>query len=235
MSTTADGQAATVDVHTLGGTFDEAAVDQWELAAAQRALKNLKAVASGQVMVDLLADQIEAGDQHVKELLAASDGTYRESRTEFTVRGLTGTGLAEWFQSQWRKSQADADFDNKTLFFNAHPEHYGAPPHYRGGNVEMIGGHLIRFKAVALSELPVEVRSFYAPEYPVPLMNALLTLDDDTPFAYCVHQARDTETGSDVVVRVLYPSAAPDSLIEGHCRHLAIEFRTWIRSAAAGR
>ncbi|WP_173867890.1 hypothetical protein SALCHL_001843 [Streptomyces albus subsp. chlorinus] len=43
----------------------------------------------------------------------------------------------------------------------------------------------------------------------------------------------DTGTGADVVVRVIYPSAAPDSTIEGHCEHLAIEFRSWIRNAAA--
>ncbi|MEU7045463.1 hypothetical protein AB0A77_31010 [Streptomyces varsoviensis] len=219
----------TVDVHTMGRTYDETAVDQWELAAARRALKNLKSVAGGQVMMDLLADQIAAGDRFQKELIEASAGTYRESRTEFTVRGLSGTGLAAWFQAQ----AATGRFQDKALLLNAHPEHYVEPPTYTGGMVETIGGHLTRFKVSVARELPPLVAEYLDASYPVTLMNALLSLDDGTPFAYCLHQARDTATGADVVVRVIYPSAAPDSMIEGHCQHLSIEFRSWIRNAAA--
>ncbi|MFD5249939.1 hypothetical protein ACFWIW_35705 [Amycolatopsis sp. NPDC058340] len=107
------------------------------------------------------------------------------------------------------------------------------PPGYTGGTVETIGGHLTRFKASMAPELPSEISEHFDPAYPLTLATALLSLDDDTPFAYCVHQARDTETGAEAVVRVLCPSAAPDSMIEEHCEHLSIEFRNWIRSAAA--
>ncbi|AEW97919.1 MULTISPECIES: hypothetical protein [Streptomycetaceae] len=219
----------TVDVHTMGRTFEESAVDRWELEAARRALKNLKAVAGGQVMMDLLADQIEAGDRFHAGLVEASGGTYRESRTEFTVRGLSGTDLARWFRSQ----AATGRFQDKTALLNAHPEHYVEPPEYTGGMVETIGNHLTRFKVSVARELPPPVSAHLDASYPISLMNALLSLDDGTPFAYCLHQARDTATGADVVVRVVYPSAAPDSMIEGHCEHLAIEFRSWIRNAAA--
>ncbi|MFE1937070.1 hypothetical protein [Streptomyces sp. NPDC056669] len=219
----------TVDVHTMGRTFDETEVDRWELKAARRALMNLKNVAGGQVMMDLLAEQIDAGDRYHKELVAASGGTFRESRTEFTVRGLSGTDLANWFTAQ----AGTGRFQDKSLLVNAHPEHYVEPPTYTGGMVETIGGHLTRFKVSVARELPAAVSAFLDASYPVTLMNALLSLDDATPFAYCLHQARDTETGANVVVRVVYPSAAPDSMIEGHCEHLAIEFRSWIRNAAA--
>ncbi|WAP53645.1 hypothetical protein [Streptomyces sp. S465] len=219
----------TVEVHTMGRTFDESVIDQWELKAARRALKNLKTVASGQVMMDLLAEQIDAGDRYQKELISASGGTYRESRTEFHVRGLSGTDLADWFHAQ----AGTGRFQDKMSLVNAHPEHYVEPPNYTGGMVETIGGHLTRFKVSVAHELPAPVGAYLDASYPVTLMNALLSLDDGTPFAYCLHQARDTDTGADVVVRVIYPSAAPDSMIEGHCEHLAIEFRSWIRNAAA--
>ncbi|MYS86689.1 hypothetical protein [Embleya scabrispora] len=219
----------TVDVHTMGRTFDESAVDRWELEAARRALRNLKTVAAGQVMMDLLAERIDAGDRFHKGLVEASGGTYRESRTEFTVRGLGGTELADWFRSQ----AGTGRFRDKTLLLDAHPEHYVEPPIYTGGMVETIGGHLTRFKVSVADELPPSVGAFLDGSFPVTLMNALLSLDDGTPFAYCLHQARDTAGGADVVVRVVYPSAAPDSMIEGHCQHLAIEFRSWIRNAAA--
>ncbi|GHJ33626.1 MULTISPECIES: hypothetical protein [Streptomyces] len=219
----------TVEVHTMGRTFDESTVDQWELEAARRALKNLKTVAGGQVMMDLLAGHIDAGDRFHKELIEASGGTYRESRTAFTVSGLSGTDLADWFRSQ----AGTGRFQDKALLLNAHPEHYVEPPNYTGGMVETIGGHLTRFKVSVARELPPPVSAYLDASYPVTLMNALLSLDDGTPFAYCLHQARDTGTGAEVVVRVIYPSAAPDSMIEGHCQHLAIEFRSWIRNAAA--
>ncbi|MFH8534957.1 hypothetical protein ACH4GE_42085 [Streptomyces tendae] len=218
-----------IDVHTMGRTVGETQVDQWELKAARRALRNLKSVASGQVMMDLLAGQIEAGDRYYRELVAASGGAYRESRTEFTVRGLSGTAMASWFSAQ----AGTGRFLDKSLLLNAHPEHYVEPPTYTGGMVETIDGRLCRFKVSVARELPDTVAAFLDASYPVTLMTALLSLDDDIPFAYCLHQARDTDAGADVVVRVIYPSAAPDSMIEGHCEHLSIEFRSWIRNAAA--
>jgi hypothetical protein len=220
---------ATVVVKTMGREFDETAVDQWELAASRRALRNLKTIAGGQIMMDLIAEQVAEGDRYQKSIIEESGGRFRESRTEFTVRGLTGTQLATWFQAQ----AGSGEFADKSLLLNAHPEHYVEPPAYRGGMVEMIGGHLTRFKVSVAREIPPQVAVFRQPEYPITLMNALLSLDDGTPFAYCVHQARDTDDGADVVVRVVYPAAAPDALIEGHCEHLAIEFRSWIRNAAA--
>ncbi|MFD5249938.1 hypothetical protein ACFWIW_35700 [Amycolatopsis sp. NPDC058340] len=221
----------TVDVRTMGRTVDESTVDQWELEAARRALKNLKTVAGGQVMMDLLAGQIEDGDRFHKRIVAESGGTYRESRVEFTVRGLGGTELVSWFRAQTSTGR----FKDKALLLNAHPEHYVEPPQYPGGMVETIGGHLTRFRVSVARELPAPVAAYLEPSYPETLMNALLTLDDGTPFAYCLHQARDTDSGADVVVRIVYPSAAPDSMIAGHCEHLAIEFRSWIRNAAAAK
>ncbi|MFE6629769.1 hypothetical protein ACFVNB_21375 [Streptomyces rochei] len=232
MNTRNDVQQAppvSIDVHTMGRTVDESQVDQWELKAARRALRNLKSVTSGQVMMDLLAEQIEAGDRYYRELVAASGGAYRESRTEFTIRGLSGTAMANWFSAQ----AGTGRFLDKSLLLNAHPEHYVEPPTYTGGMVETIDGRLCRFKVSVARELPDAVAAFLDASYPVTLMTALLSLDDDTPFAYCLHQARDTDAGADVVVRVIYPSAAPDSMIEGHCEHLSIEFRSWIRNAAA--
>ncbi|MFD8896158.1 hypothetical protein [Streptomyces ardesiacus] len=233
MNTRNDAQQApppvSIDVHTMGRTVDESQVDQWELKAARRALRNLKSVAGGQVMMDLLAGQIEAGDRYYRELVAASGGAYRESRTEFTIRGLSGTAMANWFSAQ----AGTGRFLDKSLLLNAHPEHYVEPPTYTGGMVETIDGRLCRFKVSVARELPDAVAAFLDASYPVTLMTALLSLDDDTPFAYCLHQARDTDAGADVVVRVIYPSAAPDSMIEGHCEHLSIEFRSWIRNAAA--
>lgn len=103
-------------------------------------------------------------------LLAASGGTYRESCTEFTVRGLSGTRLAEWFGAQ----AGTGRFQDKSLLVNAHPEHYVEPPAYTGGMVETIGGHLTRFKVSVARELPAAVSAYLDASYPVTLMNARL-------------------------------------------------------------
>ncbi|TDD95841.1 hypothetical protein [Actinomadura rubrisoli] len=230
MGTTAGAQpptSPTIDFHTLGRTLDDATVDRWELKAARRALMNLKTLAGGQRMMELLAEQIDAGDRFHRELVAASGGTYRESRADLTVRGLSGTDLAAWFRSQLTAN----GFEDR-VFFAAHPEHYVQPPNYTG-LVETIGGHTTRFKVALGRELPPPVRAYADPSYPLTLGTASFTLDDGTPVAYALHQARDTDTGADVALRIIYPSAAPDSMIEGHCEHLAIEFRNWIRNAAA--
>lgn len=218
-----------IDVRTSEDTFDESVVDRWELEAARRALRNLKTLVGKQGMVDLLAEQIEAGDQFHRDLVAASGGTFRESRTEFTVRGLTGTELATWFQELFA-----AGLDDATII-NAHPEHYVWPPAYSSGLVEMIGGHMTRFQGMPSIDPPEAVREYLDPEFPLTLMCGTLCLDDGTPIAYSLHQARDAGTGADLAVRVIYPSAAPDSMIEAHNRHMAIEFRSWVRFAAAAR
>ena len=62
----------TVDVHTMGRTFDETEVDRWELKAARRALMNLKNVAGGQVMMDLLAERC-AQSPRVTALVCAGE------------------------------------------------------------------------------------------------------------------------------------------------------------------
>lgn len=228
---TLTSHAVTVTVRTKGDTFDEATIDRWELEAARRALKNLKAVAGGNVMMSLLGGQIDDGDRYQKALVNASNGRYRESQAEFTVQGLSGTELANWFHGQ----AATGRFQDKALLLNAHPEHYFEPLEYVGGMVETIDGHLTRFKVTVARELPDAIAAYRDDRYPITLMNALLSLDDGTPFAYCVHQARDTISGADVVVRVIYPSAAPDSLIDEHCEHLTVEFRSWIRNAASSK
>lgn len=234
MSSHAQAESATgvtIDVKTLGGSFDESTMDQWELNAARRALRNLKTLVGGQSMMDLLAEQIEAGDRFHKHLVSASGHTYRVSRADLTVRGLSASALVNWFQSQVGAGR----FDDKQLLIAAHPEHYVEPPSYAAGMVEMIGGHLTRFKVALAGELPAAVREYLDESYPLMLVTAVLSLDDGTPFAYCLHHARDTAEGAEVSVRIVYPSAAPDSMIDGHCEHLAVEFRSWIRNAAAAQ
>lgn len=227
----AQAGAVSIEVDTMGSTFDDSDVDRWELKASRRILRNLKELIAGDLMMDLLAEQVAAGDRFHRELIKKSDGRYRTSQAKLTVRGLSATELVNWFQSQVGTGQ----FDDKLALVSAHPEHYVEPPNYPAGMVETIGGHLTRFRVQVAGELPPAVNQHLASSYPMTLVTAVLTLDDGTPFAYCLHQARDTETGAELSVKIVYPAEAPDTMIDGHCEHLAIEFRSWIRNAAATR
>jgi hypothetical protein len=222
-------QGLTLEARSQGQTVDDRGIDGWELKAAKRVLRNLKTLLAGQAMMDLLADQIREGDQFHKALIAQSDGKYRESHTDMWVPGFRAQQLIDSMARGFTKG-----FDvQETLA--SHPEHYVLPPQYQAGMVETIGGLPTRFKVrggMSVAELPAAIVAYVDPSYPIS-MPGVLYLDDDTPFAYAVHQLRDTDDGCELALRIIYPAAAPDIMIQEHCEHLAIEFRAFIRQAIA--
>jgi hypothetical protein len=215
------------EVRSQGQTLDDAGIDAWELKAAKRALRNLKTLLAGQPMMDLLADQMRESDHFHKALIAQSDGKYRESRTDLRVPGFRAQQLIDSMERQFAKGF------NVQATLASHPEHYVLPPQYKAGMVETIGGLPTRFKVLPLStvaDLPAPIAAYVDPSYPIAMLG-VLSLDDDMPFAYAVHQLRDTDEACELALRIIYPAAAPDSMIQEHCEHLAIEFRDFIRQA----
>lgn len=58
-------------------------------------------------------------------------------------------------------------------------------------------------------------------------------LDDDTALFYVLPEFDDVEDGSgcDIILRFLFPAAAPQVLFGEHAQHLAVEFRSFITEA----
>lgn len=58
-------------------------------------------------------------------------------------------------------------------------------------------------------------------------------LADGSVLCYILHQFRDMqeEEGCELVVRLLFPAAAPEVWFREHAEHLAIEFRAGLREA----
>jgi hypothetical protein len=220
-------QSPKFEARSQGQTLDDTGIDAWELKAAKRALRNLKTLLAGQPMIDILADEIRQSDQFHKSLIAQSEGKYRESRTDLRVPGFRAQQLVDSMMRGFAKG-----FDvQETLA--SHPEHYVLPPQYQQGMVETIGGLPTRFKVRPVptaDELPAAVAASADPAYPISMLG-ILYLDDDTPFAYAVHQLRDTDDACELALRIIYPAAAPDSMIQEHAEHLAIEFRAFVRQA----
>ncbi|MEU6572010.1 hypothetical protein [Streptomyces parvulus] len=205
--------------------FDDAAIDAWELKASRRILLNLKTLLNEAPMLKLLDGQIRDADAYHRALLAASDGRWREARTDLEIKGLSAADFGTWF----RETSATG-FAPETMF-TAHPEHYVMPD---GGMVETIGGHPLRFGVgtAEAADLPRPVADFADPAYPITLA-AVMLLQDGTTYAYAVHQMRPTADGVDFALRIVYPAAAPDLMIAEHQEHLAIEFRNANRHAGS--
>lgn len=216
-------------VTTADGAVSTDQLANWELVAARRALDNLRLLLDGEPMLELLRDQMEAGDAFVKELVAASNGGLRECRVDIAAEGLSSGEFLDW----WRARLAEP-----AVCYAAHPEHYAMVPFPAPDGsvserigVEQIGGHLVRVK-LAYGRVPEVAARLSSDEYPVELATTLALIDGTEVF-YAFHQFRDTPAGFELILRAFFPAAAADDLFEGHTRHFAVEFCNWIRAAAA--
>jgi hypothetical protein len=222
---------------TSAGVFGDEAVDGWELKAARRALKNLKTLLHAEPMRELLRDQIEAADRRCKEIVAASKGEFRECRTDINVEGFSATQMMQGMSLVMQlAAQGGKAMDEYLINFGypMHPEHYVAPPYQGIGIVETLGGMPTRMRVVPLQlkDLPAFVQALAEESYPYK-SGARAELDDGTVWAWLLHEFRDTDTGSDLILRVLWPAAAPEAYFDDHSEHFAIEFRNIIKSLAS--
>lgn len=167
MDSTSDLQ---IEFHAKDHVYDDQAVDAWELRAARRALMNLKTLLYGQPMYDLIQKQIEASDAYYKEIIAASDGKYRECRVDLHVKGLTATQIQEFRMRQMKQAAGNQEAKDAMaldLMLPAHPEHYALPADYKEGVIEVIGEHMARIRLEVTSDVPSFVMDYGHPDYPM--------------------------------------------------------------------
>ena len=62
-----------------------------------------------------------------------------------------------------------------------------------------------------------------------------LHLEDGTAFGYLLNEFRDTDDGGDIILRVMFPAAAQDDMVDGHTEYFCIEFGHWVRDAMVDR
>ncbi|CAM0138673.1 hypothetical protein VKS41_008404 [Umbelopsis sp. WA50703] len=213
-----------------GQTVENNEVDSWELKASRRALRNLKSLLAGQPMLDLLQYQIEVADAYYKDIIAKSNGQYRESRIDLKAKGITFVQFMEWWKV-WMVELQKPDIKQKVFFDTmvpAHPEHYALPP-YNSGIVETIGEHIARVHIQPCVNPPDFVREYGDPTYQH--LPAVGTLNDGSILFYILQEIRDSEEGCDFRLRLLFPDAAPQVFFDEHAEHLAVEFRSFINTA----
>lgn len=120
--------------HPNGLAIENSDVDAWELKASRRALRNLKTLLFGQPMLDLLRTQIDEGDAYFKEIIARSNGQYKESRFDIMAKGVRSTQFIDW----WKGWMGELSIPERrqdmytSMMEPAHPEHYTLPPYPLG-------------------------------------------------------------------------------------------------------
>ncbi|KAJ2958132.1 hypothetical protein NQZ79_g6245 [Umbelopsis isabellina] len=213
-----------------GQNVESNEVDSWELKASRRALRNLKSLLAGQPMLDLLQGQIEVADAYYKDIIAKSNGKYRESRIDLKAKGITLAQFMEWWKV-WMAEMQKPEIKQQVFIDTmvpAHPEHYALPPH-NSGIIETIGEHIARVHIQPLFNPPDFVREYGDPTYQH--LPAVGTLQDGSILCYLLQEIRDSEEGCDFRLRLLFPDAAPQVFFDEHAEHLAVEFRSFISTA----
>lgn len=106
-----------------------------------------------------------------------------------------------------------------------------------------LGPHAEVIENVGQDDLPWFIRlDFTSPdtEFPAPWdpaypaehrLGAFINDADGLRIGSAIHEMRDSEDGLHIKLTIILPAAAPQSLVEGHLQHFAVEFRNWTRAA----
>ncbi|BDZ47879.1 hypothetical protein GCM10025867_01200 [Frondihabitans sucicola] len=211
-------------VHVVGRE-DDRDIDGFELFSARRALALLKTTLGRERLLDLLGDEIRAGDDFLRDHLARSGGQETTGVTVVRAHGITAAQYTEWL------SRA---FGRLDVMLAAHPEHYSI--HAEKGRVnivETLGDKVCSFYMGGWDESVIEDAATAGPQEPPTDRRSRLALEDGTVVGWISNEFEDEEDGFSVRLTVTLPATCAPDVIEQHLQHFAVEYRNWILGAAA--
>uniref|UniRef100_A0AAU2VHT2 Uncharacterized protein n=1 Tax=Streptomyces sp. NBC_00008 TaxID=2903610 RepID=A0AAU2VHT2_9ACTN len=217
---------------TLASGPTGGSIDDFELFYARRALERFRTRLGRQGLLDLLAEDIEAGNAFLRESARTSEGAFKSGTTVLTTQGIASGEFLAWMDEAFAGDEGP--------LLAAHPEHYVMGTDSIGARVvENIGPHVADFymggwgtEALAWAKDAEEL----LPESDFPRkMSSNLFLADGTVVGRALIQFGDTAEGFTANLTVFFPVTCPDEVLEHHLRHYAVEFRNWIVAAAAAR
>ena len=215
----------------LDGEDGDGTIEAYELCSARRALALLKARIGRTALVELLHDDIAAGDTFLRDQLRRAAGRELTGTTVLRARGIGAAQFGGWLA---------AAFGREDVLLAAHPEHYSI--HQAPGRdvniVETLGDHICSFFMRPWNEAEVSRHGTGAGRNSTGgadgggLRRSHLVLGDGTVVGSISTGFQDTADGLVAQLSVTLPdTCAP--MVEQHLEHFAVEFRTWILRAAA--
>jgi hypothetical protein len=199
-------------------------LDAEELARAHGALAYLKAKIGNDRMRELLADDLATMTERTGRWSKESKG-WKSANFKLIVPGPGATAFHSWFLQMMKE-------DRQLELRAAHPDHFMNIP--LGGTAKVI-------ENVGEDNLPWYIElEFTSDEERFPVtwdpsyqerLGAVIFNADRVQIGSAMHEMRDTSEGTEISLTIILPDAAPDSLLEGHLRHFAVEFRNWTRMA----
>lgn len=206
----------------LAGEDTDATIDGFELFSARRALELLKRKLGRERLLDLLHEEIDAGDAFLRDHLERSGGAEAFGTTTLRAHGITAAEFGAWL---------GAAFARDDVMLAGHPEHYSihAEPGQLVNIVETLDDQVCSFfmrpwdDSVTVEQgLPVERRSH-------------MLLADGTVVGSIGNVSEEGPDGFTARLSVTLPATCAPEVIEQHLEHFAVEFRTWILRAARER
>ncbi|KAI0168410.1 hypothetical protein BJ166DRAFT_611357 [Pestalotiopsis sp. NC0098] len=201
---------------TPGGTIDE-----FELAFARRSLARIKAFVGRDGLFKLLEPELDRSDEYWRRVIQQSGGKMRAAEIKVSATGIT---LQQMLSTTHMRSQ------DEPWMLAGHPEHYliheGATKEIGLVVCETLGSHTTYF-TMALDQVDARPEQRKA-EFPAS-MTGKGYLRDGTHVVNAAHEFRESEDGNgfEAVLRIDFPAAVDDALLETHRQHLAVEFRHW--------
>lgn len=195
-----------------------------EAARARHMMALLMRKLGPQGMAELFADEIAAHADDEKGWHSRSNGKFAESVAFAEVGEGSAREFIDWFVTGYTGPNAPA-------MQRAHPDHLGGIPLADGRICILeVPGHSGRPGSLRLrvlmdwSGVPIPLD----PDMPHRIMGQMETAEGEV-IGYLLHQFCDTVPGFRARLAVYWPAAAPGELVEGHSRHLMVEFNNWFR------
>lgn len=205
----------------LSGDDTDTAVDAMELFSARRALALLKARLGREPLLDLLREDIAAGDALFRDHLERSAGASATGTTVLHANGISAAEFVAWL------SRA---FAREDVMLAGHPEHFSihAAPGLGVNIVETLGESVCSFfmrpwdgAVVADESAPANAR------------HSLMSLGDGTVVGSISTAFSEAPGGLEATLSVTLPVTCDPDVIQQHLDHFAVEFRTWILRSIA--
>lgn len=211
----------------LAGEDTDSTIDGFELFSARRALALLKRKLGRVQLLELLEDEIAAGDAFLRAHLGRSGGEQATGTTTLRARGVSAAQFGAWL---------GAAFAREDVMLAGHPEHYGihAEPGRNVNIVETLDEYVCSFFMRPWDDSAVVEQELPAAEAPAGRRSHML-LADGTVIGSIANSFDEEQDGFTARLSVTLPATCAPAVIEQHLEHFAVEFRSWILRAANER